>query len=321
MFEKLVVFHRRQNQLTPHCTANTSSALWQGEALVFVTCLRELVVSCRPEAQDFRARREQGYEILFGIEAYKFCLEVICGLHSPMLGETEVFGQFRQLCKQTNFGDLAAGDDLRRVAQGWLTDAKLLRENFLAGLGSQSYGSLVRRMLRGCREVSVLGTGHLASQIIPWLAKDFTLQVVGRSASALSALTQQFSFARFSTVSLAEWRLEGPACDRRALVVAAPVSAQELSQILANSIKMPSSFQTNIFSLAVDLRGEGERDPLSSEHFGRLVSLGEVFGQIQQTRSDVLAKVAEVRAEISRRAHDKLTQAKHRPFGWDDLCA
>src|SRR4051794_17953925 len=54
--------------------------------LVWATCLRSLAFGGTPETGD---------EYYLQGEAYRFLLEVVCGLKSPIVGETEVFGQFK----------------------------------------------------------------------------------------------------------------------------------------------------------------------------------------------------------------------------------
>jgi len=86
-------------------------------AVSWRTCLREVTFfdpharesapDCEEAERSHQAERatEPGYgaephggkatRALAGAEAYVFLLETICGLNSPMIGETQVLGQFR----------------------------------------------------------------------------------------------------------------------------------------------------------------------------------------------------------------------------------
>ena len=79
------------------------------------------------------ANRDPGIRL----EAYRLLLEILCGLRSPMVGETQVMGQFKAF--------LASLDRehawVNRVGQRLLTDARDVRTRHLQGLGSRSYGS------------------------------------------------------------------------------------------------------------------------------------------------------------------------------------
>src|SRR4029079_18930940 len=105
------------------------------------TCLREVRFA---DAID-DCRRHPGPELMDG-EAYRHLLEILCGLQSPMLGETQVMGQFKSFLASLD-GEYAW---LNRVGQRLLADAREIRTRHLQGLGSRSYGSAVRRHLAGC---------------------------------------------------------------------------------------------------------------------------------------------------------------------------
>jgi glutamyl-tRNA reductase len=102
-----------------------------------------------------------GAEHFREIEAYGFLLEVICGLHSRVFGETEVLGQFKTFCREK----LSSSP----WAQWLLEDAKLIRSKYLKDIGSHSYGSVVRRWCADRSAITILGTGQLSKKIQPWL--------------------------------------------------------------------------------------------------------------------------------------------------------
>ncbi|MFM8387453.1 MAG: hypothetical protein ACKOCB_11645 [Planctomycetia bacterium] len=92
-----------------------------------------------------------------GEDAYALLLEVVCGLHSRVLAETEVQGQFRDFSR--------AHRSLEPFASWLLEDAKAIRTQVLAGVGGHSYAGVVRRWCGPGREILVLGRGQLARKV------------------------------------------------------------------------------------------------------------------------------------------------------------
>ncbi len=151
MLNNLNIIHRRK----PRVFAPSSVPVW-------ATCLRSLAFA--KDLSDIELQEEDA--IYAGEEAYAFLLEITCGLHSPIVGETEVFGQFKNFVPHW----LAAQPDHTALAKRLLTDAKNLRAKHLSKLGNQSYGSWLRKNV-STEDVHVLGGGHLAKEILPYLAK------------------------------------------------------------------------------------------------------------------------------------------------------
>src|SRR5205085_5331838 len=83
-------------------------------------------------------------EVFRGQQAYAFLLEVICGLNSPIVGETAVMGQFKDFLLDAKFPRTSWGNFLRQLVTNLMIDAKRVRARHMQGIGSQSYGSLVR---------------------------------------------------------------------------------------------------------------------------------------------------------------------------------
>src|SRR5713101_8350349 len=139
------------------------------------TCLRRVLFLNETEnASLITAAESEGVpastvEIYHGDDAYRFLLEVICGLKSPLVGETAVLGQFREFVAQAKFPNTSWGNFLRQLISNLLVDAKRVRHEHLQGLGSQSYGSMVRQHVKGLTSVALLGGGQLAREILPWL--------------------------------------------------------------------------------------------------------------------------------------------------------
>src|SRR5262245_2537883 len=163
MLNDLVIVNLRANstESTPAALANLQ---WQ-------TCLRCISFLHRSEQGPQISSGKHGLEIYRGREAYEFLLEVICGLHSPLVGENAVMGQFRKFRTSGAFPGTTWGKFLRDLTTDLLVDARQVRHHHLQNLGSQSYGSLIRKHLKGQSSVAVLGAGSLAREILPWLTE------------------------------------------------------------------------------------------------------------------------------------------------------
>lgn len=253
-------------------------------AFVLSTCLRDLAllpgsgVSQLPEESSSRLER------LCGAEAYKLLLEVLCGLHSPLVGETEVFGQFKAAVKdfeaqwqQSQMNDVALLAGYRSWFQALIEDTKRIRAQFLQEQGSQSYGSLVRRLVRewNSRSVVLVGSGQLVQEIAPWLSKsgsrggssqqNVKLHLLARSMDRAHELAAKLA-SRDSHFQVEVLKFESESTPSTALslgdeltvIVCAPIEAKRL-------VKYPG-FQNARLSW-IDLRAESGIDDLNTKSF------------------------------------------------------
>lgn len=277
----------------------------------WATCLRQINILNGAEFSLIRGGLRPGQEVFRGAEAYRFLLEVVCGLHSPIIGETEVMGQFREFCAKADFPETEWGRGLKQMVNALMTDAKRIRHHFLHDQGSQSYGSLAARYLKGLPAVVFLGAGKLVREMLPWLAAQAEVTIVNRSRQAAEALQAGHQNVRgFSlTDSLAEVsELKGKAA---ALVVAAPLTAREIDAWVVR--------QGIDFARTLDLRGEAERDPLRLA--GEVLDLHDFFALLEGERRRAVEISARASEEIRICAEQHLKQMQCRPFGWEDLCA
>jgi hypothetical protein len=161
----LIVLNRKSS-------GETSTTLLP-DACAIGTCLREVRIGMMSaDAQPLPAEAEAaGYELHAGADAYRFLLQLACGLESEIAGETEILGQVKQAWRECETG----GGEMPRLLRPWmqrlLQDTKEIRSEYVVGLGSTTYGSLVRRLLGGASPgpTLLLGAGQLAETILPFL--------------------------------------------------------------------------------------------------------------------------------------------------------
>ena len=162
---ELTVLNRRTPERTP-------TALLP-EACVLGTCLREvrIAIAAQHEQPTNSAADAAGHERYVGAEAYRFLLQLACGLESEIAGETEILGQIKQAWRDHETAQPQAAKALRPWMQRLLQDTKEIRSEYVVSLGSATYGSLVRRLLGGQLPgpTLLIGAGQLAETVLPFL--------------------------------------------------------------------------------------------------------------------------------------------------------
>ncbi len=277
---------------------------WQG-GVQWQTCLRQVVLLNR---QEMSACERNKMEVYQAERAYSFLLEIVCGLHSPLLGETEVMGQYREFCSRADFPADNWGQFLRQLSNDLLGDAKRIRQKYLQNLGSQSYGSLTRHIFKNFSHVTLIGTGQFAEELLPWLTKQFQVRLCYRNQAR--ALELQQRFPQITLLDLADTSSESE-WDQAGLVIAAPVTAEVLEAWVQAGNRQ--------FAKTLDLRGESANDPLLID--SELIDLASFFAMLQQDKQRIEQRVNAARSAIAHLAQRQVQQFYCRPFGWEDLCA
>jgi glutamyl-tRNA reductase len=297
MQSRLMILHRKKPMVFSPEELGGDWAIW-------ATCLRSLALSFAPEGSVRQSHTPKHTEFYQGQEAYQFLLEIICGLHSPILGETEVFGQFKAFTE----GWMKNEPLSRNLVQSLFADAKKVRQLHLSGLGSQSYGSWVRKCLSDKRPVHIVGSGQLVKDVLPWVLKtEAAVHVYCRDyGKALLSLEPHADRIRFHEYA------QGPfAALEGALIVCAPIPAEELKE----------KFQFSKNLLVIDLRDNSHFDLLVKEGDPQsLFKLRDVFKELEFSRSAVIEKAAQAKALIESLSQGRFLGSQVRPFGWDDLC-
>jgi len=271
--------------------------------LVWRTCLREVAFGEDPE--DISTNSDDARPLVEG-DAYRLLLEILCGLQSPMLGETQVLGQFKAF--------LAALDRshgwLNRLGQRLLTDAREIRTQHLQGLGSRSYGSAVRRYLTTCRHTVLIGTGKLANEVLPFLADEGrTVDQWGRAVDpgidGPAVRTDAITYR-----PLDELEHASVSTQPTVLIIAAPVPSAVVDRVAER--------YSGLLSI-IDLRGELGSAPLRANV--PVVTLQDLFAQMSASNGAAIRHVEAAKADIASRSRRYELRDELRPFGWDDLCA
>lgn len=258
---------------------------------VWKTCMRTIVFF--DESQLPQIKNNHDLDILSEAAVYRYLLEVICGLKSEIVGETQVLGQFKifltELEKNHKHFYLAH----YALFQSLLQDCKELREKHIQNWGGSSYGSLTRKMTDGISHVSVLGNGQLAQSLLPWM-KEKSVLVFGRNPKNPDERILSIDGLRPAHTS------------PTALVIAAPVENSFLLRVISKSE----------FTRIIDWRTEDSlTDAGSGYHsFKHLVDFMEAEKIKKQTH------ISNLNLVIEQKISNWTDRRQLRPSGWEDLC-
>ena len=272
--------------------------------------------------------KQRGWTLYRGEDSYRFCLEVVCGMKSPLKGETEVFGQFKDFFAKASFPNTPSGKALHQFCMEVISDGKFLRKNYLYGLGSQSYGSIVRHWIKHYSEVHLIGHGQLAQSILPWICEgERNLFLFCRDKKRALNSTQHLQRKK------TKWKGTLSVCSMEALTNTPSLNQPEKAKrVLMIAAPVEDAFVTSMayrsFNLILDLRGETSPSlspspsPLKPKKGAeaKVVSLGDLFSQFQLSKAKVSQKVQAAQNKIQELAQKRVHQIHARPFGWDDLC-
>ncbi len=141
-----------------------------------------------------QSNRYQRYQ---GEAAYHFLLRFAVGLESKIVGETDIFGQFKEAWRKVSEQHLSEFQGLEPWMQKIFEDTKEIRTRYLRNTGGTSYGSLVRKLIgKNDSKINlekpalILGAGQIAESIAPYLMEQ-ELWLWNRTPENLERLVQK----------------------------------------------------------------------------------------------------------------------------------
>lgn len=297
----IVIVHRKSNR--EFCFPESSpQAVWK-------TCLRQIAFVDSHDLADFAALNDiRGDDVFCGEEGIQFLIEVCCGLHSPVFGETEIFGQFK-----TYYEGLDSSHILRRTSglgRQIYRAVKEVRHCHLREAGTLSYGQMLRRKLRSESRVVIWGMGQFGRELSRWLDdKDVTVVVRNPEKLQSQNLPELKTLPRLSVIAQANWK---DVSESAVHIIAAPID-DSLIERLVESADVKSVY---------DLR-DGKADESGCADVvesTKLYSLREMMREVESLKSEQRKVLPVCRQSIARRVQEFLALAFHRPYGWEDLC-
>ena len=275
--------------------------------LVWETCRRKIYFYDTENNND-ALKKQAGW--LQGLDAEAFMIQVLCGLESPLIGETEVLGQFKKLIE-----DHASNPWVEKLKkyrlQQWLTIIKDIREKYLCHLGSQSYGSYLRRNIHAKQKVAVIGSGQLTQEILPWLdpKSGFNPPVVYARDIQKASLSLQKVKTPFEIKSLHEF--DTMITENQTLIIAAPLSHSEVKNLLNDGHGVNQVF---------DLRRDSSEFSDRSKCSLLWVDLDAVMASFSLQKERLGQRSQAALEAIEQWKQRESNRATIRPFGWEDLC-
>jgi Glutamyl-tRNAGlu reductase, N-terminal domain len=289
------------------------------------TCQRRVAVVSGREALE-QARLEfpvdGAIETFAGADAYAFLLRFACGLESKLVAETEIFGQIKQAWREFSERRSPLARQLSPLIQLLFQDAKAVRAQCLAKLGSASYGSQVRRLLGEDAKggpTLLIGAGQLAQSVAPWLTGS-ELWLWNRTPERAEELARELAkrdpqrpvrvIDKGADAELAAWRAA------RNVILCVPADdRQDSARVQAWAQR--SDRNGRVVHLGLGAQGATPWNELSD-----LVSLGALFDMLQ-------AQTEQRRRQIERARRACLEKALLRslgahsshPHSWEDLAA
>ena len=170
----------------PKTARETENPFANVPGLCVETCLRHIAFT-RMLPPAFHP----GTQVYQGEAAYRFLLEIACGLHSKIQGESEIFGQIKQAWKNWHAANPELSKPLNRTVQHLFADTKSIRTQYLHGIGGQSYAGATQKLLNLKKNQSVLiiGAGQFGQMFATKLYQAAgSIIVANRSDAPLKAL-------------------------------------------------------------------------------------------------------------------------------------
>lgn len=302
----------------------------KNDSFIFETCLRVILISKSDILDYSRLNKEIPFGYYSESEAYRFILEIICGLHSDIKGETEIFGQFKNLIKELQENQNDKFILFKATIEQLVTDCKFLRLNWIQNWGSQSYGSITRKKIQGYESLFLIGRGHLAQEIAPWVNKIKNKYLFTRSKITHSYPTNHpkseinnsntknnfsqsvldgFKFINLNDCLNNSLYLNSTENDNSVLVIAAPISNEDLKKL-----------DLKKFNKIIDWRGESSisKNELDSIEYFHLSELKE---SIEKNKLDYTQQIQTVQNEIKSMVDRFKNRVIQIPWGWDDISA
>jgi len=275
--------------------------------VVWETCRRRLMFFDELSFQNYKPSVNE--EVYRDIEAEEFLIEVLCGLKSPLVGETEVFGQFKLWWQSLDSG-LPFKQKFEARVQQIYSVVKRIREESLCGLGSQSYGSLLRKKIGELQSASgevcidFIGAGQLVEEMVPWVEKKWKYRIWCRNPERIEA-------TEMAQKAQSVKKMDDTEEVSNLLVVAAPLSHDELNFWIK---KRSNGESLHVFDFRHDSMGYN-----GSDQFRQFLHLDHFTTEVEEKKQQIQIHIEEAKAKITNWKAAELNRAQVRPFGWDDL--
>lgn len=307
---------------------------------VWTTCLRQ--IHFQSSQDDLGFNLEDTDQVFVQEEAFGFLIEVLCGLHSPVFGETEVFGQFKTFVDNAKKNpDSFFNSNQNKWLRFIFETVKQIRHEHLTHIGSQSYGSTLRRLTKNASSVDIIGAGNLTTEILPWITKNTQTRVLVRDVTKYAFLLKDFPQLKIENIkdvknlrsyviiaapienkSLAELVITKGTAPKEDIEAMANPKTTPVTQISNTSDYNESSDLPSVVTALYDLRASGfpELKSLLKNFDIEMTSLQNFFEIFKGDQIRFSQLKEDIKLLIKDKCKDFVMRSEVRPMGWDDLC-
>ncbi len=264
-------------------------------SVVWETCLRKIIFQTANEKKSCQLERFED------VAALIFLIEVLCGVHSKVIGETEIFGQFK------NFLSTPAGQNIsffqnQKFVQFIFKQVKEIRDKHITGLGVNSYGSLIRKLCQSEDEISIVGYGQLTKKILPWI----------NNRNVRIHVRDKLKYKDQKNIDFRELHEND---FHPTVIVAAQLKSEHFVECLKSDIKIHKIIDCRSLE-----QSEATLKSLVSNQEIVIIDLKDLFASIEAKQDRIKQQLPLIKDEIRARAQAYLLKIQHRPQGWEDLC-
>lgn len=248
-----------------------------------------------------------------GEDAYQFLLEVISGLHSKLIGESEVVAQFKESYQSFKKQDYK-NPLILTTLENLFKDAKKIRTKNLNNIGQLSYAGITKKLILSNGQtdnILVLGSGALAKSLIKVLSKKANIYISARNSLKVNSIIKSYP-----NIKAINWN-QFPLYQKFSKIICTIGSEQILlDQQFFLKWHQDKINQEHAF---VDLGSPSSIDtPLGlEENITRLDDIFEISKRLNTKKEDQIKKAKSAIKDLSR--HRQLSYSIQFPFGWEEL--
>jgi glutamyl-tRNA reductase len=303
MFNALRVYnfpaHSPEADLAAQVISNLS-----GENIPYMmrTCQRTLIVARNSNGAHSLSGLPSAYLYYEGGQAYRYLLEIICGLQSKVLAENEVVGQFKE-AYQVYLKSELRDKVLMTILEKLFQDTKKIRTQYLKEITGQSYAAITRKILMTKLptdtqrpKVIIYGSGMLAVGLIKQLVKRFNVTLCARNKDLMLRLATEYQletqdWTERENISAYDFMINTIGSEKCTIFRAPFFETVVNNHKLFVDLGAPSVIETNlnrdqgVWRLA-DVFGEGAA--LDEKKQEKLMAARESINEIVQKRLNVI---------------------------------
>lgn len=286
-----------------------------GEVFILKTCQRTLILG-HGQLPFYHLEDQNDIRDMYnGDQAYIFLLETICGLKSEVLAEYEVVGQFKEAYQAYALLPFKKNHILTLIEK-LFQDSKKIRTDHLTEIGQLTYAGIARKLIHSRAsdgEVLIVGSGHLAEDLIKLLKKKHRVFLAARNTEKVAALAMEHS------LEMVAWK---------------DLSAYKKFPLIVNTIGIEEIlFDEGFFSewnhssllnardskLFIDLGSPSVINTSLSERDG-VLRLEDIFRQSAKMNIEKMEKIRRAKEAIVGLCENRrqIFSLSH-PFGWEEL--